>query len=320
MGTAVFFGDELARYGFGGSHPWGTDRIYAFWSKLQAENIPNVIVEQPEKTTEEMVLSFHDKDYVELVKMASKQCRSIPLDRGDTPSFRGIFEATLYVVGSTIAALDMVMKGEDSVGRKVESAFVPIAGLHHARRDSAGGFCVFNDVGVAIMQARKKYSIRRIAYVDIDAHHGDGVFYEFVSDPVLFFADIHEDGRYLYPGTGSADETGLGEAKGTKMNIPLLPEAGDREFFDAFAKVEEFVDASRPELIFLNCGADSLAGDPITDLRYSAHAHAHAAKVLCRIAEKHCKGRLIAVGGGGYNRVNIGSAWTEVVRSLAGSA
>lgn len=317
MGTAVFFGDELARYGFGGSHPFGMDRIYAFWKRLQAENIANIVVEQPETTIEETVLSFHDRDYVELVKMASKQCRSIPLDRGDTPSFRGIFEATLYVVGSTLAAVDMVMKGADRIGRKIENAFVPIAGLHHARRDSAGGFCVFNDVGVAVIQARRKYGIKRVAYVDIDAHHGDGVFYEFVSDPLLFFADIHEDGRYLYPGTGSADETGIGDAKGTKMNVPLLPEAGDKEFFDAFAKVEEFVDSSKPELIFLNCGADSLAGDPITDLRYSAQAHAHATKMLRRIAEKHCSGRLVAVGGGGYNRTNIGNAWTEVVRALA---
>lgn len=317
MGTAVFFGDELARYGFGGSHPFGTDRIYAFWKRLQAENLSNVVVQQPEITTEDTVLSFHDRDYVELVKMASKQCRSIPLDRGDTPSFRGIFEATLYVVGSTLAAVDMVMKGADIVGRKIENAFVPIAGLHHARRDSAGGFCVFNDVGVAVMQARRKYGIKRIAYVDIDAHHGDGVFYEFVSDPLLFFADVHEDGRYLYPGTGSADETGVGEAAGTKMNAPLLPEAGDKEFFEAFSKVEEFVDASKPELIFLNCGADSLAGDPITDLRYSAQAHAHAAKALRRIAEKHCSGRIVAVGGGGYNRTNIGNAWTQVVRALA---
>lgn len=317
MGTAVFFGEELARYGFGGSHPWGTDRIYAFWSRLQAENVSNVLIQQPEMTVEETVLSFHDRDYVELVKMASKQCRSVPLDRGDTPSFRGIFEATLYVVGSTLAAVDMVMKGTDRVGRRIENAFVPIAGLHHARRDSAGGFCVFNDVGIASVQARKKYGIRRIAYVDIDAHHGDGMFYEFVADPLLFFADIHEDGRYLYPGTGSVDEIGLGEAKGTKMNIPLLPEAGDREFLDAFKRVQTFIDSAEPELIFLNCGADSLAGDPITDLRYSAQAHGHAAKALRRIAEKHCKGRLIAVGGGGYNRANIGNAWTEVVKSLA---
>ncbi len=315
VGCAVFFGDELARYGFGGSHPWGSDRIYAFWNRLQSENIADIVVEQPETTIEEIVLSFHDREYVEFVKLASKQCKSIPLDRGDTPSFRGVFEATLYVVGSTLAALDMVVQGSDRTGRKIENAFVPIAGLHHARRDAAGGFCVFNDVGVAVIQARKKYNIKRIAYVDIDAHHGDGIFYEFEDDPLLFFADIHQQG--IYPGTGSTDETGNGAARGTKMNIPLNAYAGDSEFFAAFAKVEEFVDSCRPELIFLNCGADSLAGDPITDLRYTARAHGHAAQALRRIARKHCLGRLVAVGGGGYNRANIGAAWTEVARALA---
>lgn len=314
--TAVFFGEQLARYGFGGSHPWGTDRIYAFWSRLQAERL-NIVVEEPETTDEQTVLSFHEKEYVELVKMASKQCRSIPLDRGDTPSFRGVFEATLYVVGSTLACLDMVMKGADRVGRKVEHAFNPIAGLHHAKRDSAGGFCVFNDIGVAIVQARRR-GIKRIAYVDVDAHHGDGVFYEFEDDPLLFIADIHEDGRHLYPGTGSESETGKSDAKGTKLNIPLPPGSSDDEFMRAFARVEEFVDSARPELIILQCGADGLAGDPITDLRYSAMAHRHAAASLHRLAHKHCNGRIIALGGGGYNRANIGNAWTEVVRAFAG--
>jgi acetoin utilization protein AcuC len=314
--TAVFFGSELARYGFGGSHPWTTDRIYVFWSRLQSERpvAAKVIVEEPEITTEETVLSFHEREYVELVKMASKQCRSVPLDGGDTPSFRGIFEAALYVVGSTLAALDMVVQGRDRAGRKIEHAFVPIAGLHHARRGSAGGFCVFNDVGVAVVQARKKYGINKIAYVDIDAHHGDGVFYEFEDDPSLFFADIHERG--IYPGTGSANETGKGEARGTKLNVSLEPGSGDNEFMRAFGKVQEFVDSCRPELIFLNCGADSLAGDPITDLRYSERAHGFAARALHDLAHKHCHGRIIAVGGGGYNRTNIGAAWTEVVKAF----
>jgi acetoin utilization protein AcuC len=315
--TAVFFGDELARYGFGGSHPWGTDRIYSFWSKLQSEHdvADVVVVEEPEIATEETVLSFHEREYVELVKMASKQCRSIPLDRGDTPSFRGIFEASLYVVGSTLAAIDMVMEGKDRVGRKIEHAFVPIAGLHHARRDSAGGFCVFNDVGIGIVHAREKHRIKRIAYVDIDAHHGDGIFYEFEDDPLLFFADVHEDG--IYPGTGSPLETGKGEAEGTKLNIPLKAGSGDKEFLEAFKKIEQFVSSSRPELIFLNCGADSLYGDPITNLCYSARAHGFAAKSLHGLAHKYCNGRIVAVGGGGYNRTNIGAAWTEVVKAFA---
>jgi acetoin utilization protein AcuC len=313
--TAVFYGSELARYGFGGSHPWSTERIHAFWSRFRAEGLQNVVVEDPEMATEEMVLSFHDREYVELVKMASKQCRSIPLDRGDTPSFRGVFEASLYVVGTTLAALDMVMAGKDVAGRKVEHAFSPIAGLHHARRDSAGGFCVFNDIGVAIVQARRKYGVKRIAYVDIDAHHGDGVFYEFEDDPLLFFADVHQNG--IFPGTGFSAETGADGAIGTKLNVPLPAGSGDLEFIAAFSKMEQFVDNCRPELIILQCGADGLAGDPITNLKYSAGAHAHAASAMHRLAHKHCGSRIVALGGGGYNPRNIGSAWTEVVKAFA---
>jgi acetoin utilization protein AcuC len=308
--TAVFFGGGLAKYGFGSSHPWGNDRIYAFWAKLQSEKVASIVVQEPVLGNEQDVLAFHDKEYVEFVKIASRH-GGVPLDRGDTPAFKGVFEAALYVTGSTLAALDMVMSG------KAQHAFNPIGGLHHARRDSAGGFCVFNDIGIAIVAARMKYGIRRIAYVDIDAHHGDGVFYEFEGDPDLFFADIHEDGRHIYPGTGSASETGIGEAIGTKLNMPVEPESGDEEFVAAFARVEEFVDDAKPELIILQCGADSLAGDPITHLQYSAKAHRHAADSLHKLAHRHCKGRMIALGGGGYNRTNIGSAWTEVVKSFA---
>jgi acetoin utilization protein AcuC len=169
------------------------------------------------------------------------------------------------------------------------------------------------------MAARKKYGIKRIAYVDIDAHHGDGVFYEFEDDPLLFFADIHEDGRYLYPGTGSATETGKGgaAAAGTKLNIPVEPGAGDSEFIAALGRVENFIDNAKPELIILQCGADSLAGDPIAHLQYSPRAHRYAADALHRLAHKHCGGRILALGGGGYNMANIGNGWAEVVKALA---
>jgi acetoin utilization protein AcuC len=312
----VFYGEELARYGFGSTHPLGNDRIYAFWSNLQSENVLNVVVEQPAISNEEDVLVFHDKEYVELVKMASKR-GGVLLDKGDTPAFKGVFEAALYTVGSTLAGLEFIFAGKDGSGRKIDHAFNPIGGLHHAMRDTASGFCVFNDIGVAIIVARKKYGISRVAYVDIDAHHGDGVFYEFEDDPLLFFADIHEDGRHLFPGTGFSHETGKGAAAGTKINIPVEPGADDRVFIREFEKVEKFVDNARPELIILQCGADSLAGDPITHLQYSAKAHRHAADVLHRLAHKHCGGRIIGLGGGGYNRTNIGAAWTEVVESFS---
>ena len=312
----MFFGEALASYGFGSSHPLGNDRIFAFWKKLQSEKVSNVVVEKPEIATEEEALTFHDRDYVEFVKMASKH-GGVLLDKGDTPAFKGVFEAALYTVGSTVAALEIVVSGKDVSGNRIDHAFNPIGGLHHAMRDAASGFCVFNDIGVAIMIARSKYNIKRVAYVDIDAHHGDGVFYEFEDDPLLFFADTHEDGRYIFPGTGFANETGKGGAVGTKLNIPLEPGANDETFISEFAKIERFIDEAKPELIILQCGADSLAGDPITHLQLSAKAHRHAADVLHRLAHQHCNGRIIGLGGGGYTRDNIGAAWTEVVKSFA---
>ena len=313
--TAVFFGEELARYGFGEAHPFNSNRIYAFWSKANALELVKsnqIQIEAPELADEDTLLTFHDKDYLKLVKQASAYGSGL-LDLGDTPAFKGVFEASSYVVGTSLKALDLVMNKRDGVLH----AFNPIGGLHHARRGSAGGFCVFNDIGILSIIARQKYRISRIAYVDIDAHHGDGVYYEFEHDPLLFIADIHEDGRYLYPGTGNASEVGLGNAKGTKINITMKPGSDDNAFISSFGKVEEFIDnVARPELIILQCGADSIKGDPLTHLQYSSKVYRYAADILHRLSHKYCDGRLIALGGGGYNQNNIANAWTEVIMSL----
>jgi acetoin utilization protein AcuC len=313
--TAVFFGEELAKYGFGKSHPFNSDRIYAFWSKFRALNLdkaPEIRLEKPHQVQEATILEFHDKDYVDLVKKASQHGLGF-LDLGDTPAYKGVFDASAYTVGTTLKALDLVMKKTDGILH----AFNPIGGLHHARRNSAGGFCVFNDIGIAILIARKKYAINKITYVDIDAHHGDGVYYEFEDDPSVFIADIHEDGHFLYPGTGFESETGSGIAKDTKLNIPLKPNSTDSNFIAAFDKIEEFINkTAKPELIILQCGADCINGDPLTHLRYTSKAHRYAANKLHRLAHKFCQGRIVALGGGGYNRTNIGDAWTEVVSSF----
>ncbi|MGD8207744.1 MAG: acetoin utilization protein AcuC, partial [Thiohalocapsa sp.] len=177
----------------------------------------------------------------------------------------------------------------------------------------------FNDCGIAIEYLRNRYDIRRVAYVDIDAHHGDGVFYGFEDDPELCFVDFHEDGRYLYPGTGFVEETGIGAAKGTKLNLPMPPAAGDSEVRALWPKAEAFIEASRPEFILLQCGADSLGGDPITHLAYTEATHRYVAERLQGLAQRHCDGRMIAMGGGGYDLDNLAAAWCEVVESLVES-
>jgi acetoin utilization protein AcuC len=195
---------------------------------------------------------------------------------------------------------------------------VPIAGLHHAGRHQAAGFCVFNDCGIAIEQLRSRYGVARVAYVDIDAHHGDGVFYAFESDPQLIFADLHEDGRFLYPGTGSAQETGSGAAAGTKINIPLAPGADDAVFDSHWPRVLAHLEDYAPEFILLQCGADSIEGDPITHLRFTPKVHGRVARDLTALAEKLGHGRLLATGGGGYNRHNLAQGWNAVVEGLIG--
>ena len=166
-----------------------------------------------------------------------------------------MYEAAAGVVGATLSAMEAIMGGQ------CRRAFVPIAGLHHAARDHAAGFCVFNDCGVAI-ELLKRAGLKRVAYVDIDAHHGDGVFYAFEDDATVVVADLHEDGRYLYPGTGTAEETGRGAACGTKLNLPLPPGSDDRVFARVWPAVTAHVAKFDPEFIILQCGADSLEGDP----------------------------------------------------------
>ncbi|HEY9199529.1 MAG TPA: acetoin utilization protein AcuC, partial [Gammaproteobacteria bacterium] len=255
------------------------------------------------------ILRFHTPDYLERVKGQSQSGRGY-LDAGDTPAFPGMYEAACAVVGSVLDAARRLLIGE------CRRAFVPIAGLHHARRDGAAGFCVFNDCGVLIETLRAVHGIRRVAYVDIDAHHGDGVFYAFEDDPDLCFIDLHEDGRYLYPGTGAASETGTGPAAGTKLNIPMPPNSGDAAVHALWPKVESFLRRANPEFIILQCGADSVGGDPLTHLNYSRDLHGEIASRLCNIADDCCQGRLLALGGGGYDRPNLAAAWTGVVVAM----
>jgi acetoin utilization protein AcuC len=308
--VAVVVSERLARYGFGDGHPFGHDRHAAFVREFEARGLDKrVHVLEPRLAAEDELLAFHTQTYVDFVRERSASGQGY-LDAGDTPAFRGVYEAAACVVGATLNAADAIMRGER------RRAFVPIAGLHHAARDHAAGFCVFNDCGVVIELLRKKSGLKRVAYVDIDAHHGDGVFYAFEDDADVIFADVHEDGRYLYPGTGSADETGRGAAQGTKLNLPMPPGSGDAAFELVWPQVTAHLERFEPEFIILQCGADSLEGDPITHLRFSPKTHGRAARELTELAERLGHGRVLALGGGGYNRPNLAHAWTAVVESL----
>lgn len=304
------FGDELADYHFGEQHPFGPKRYWAFKEEFEQRKFnQKVLLSEPQQAIEQQLALFHTQDYINKVKTLSEKGEGY-LDYGDTPAVKGSYNSACTVVGTTLKAIDLIIIGN------CHFAFTPIAGLHHATRESAAGFCVFNDCGIAIEYLREEYNIKRIAYIDIDAHHGDGVFYSFEDDPDLCFVDFHQDGNTLYPGTGFINETGKGKAVGTKLNIPLPPRCTDKMAKALWQTAESFIDKFKPEFILLQCGADSLAGDPITELKLTSKFHAFVALRLAALANKHCKGRLLAMGGGGYNLDNIKTAWNDVIETL----
>ncbi len=309
----LFVGEALANYGFPDGHPFSVDRQGAFWEEAQKQNLDRqVTLAAPRRASRDELLRFHDEKHVSRVETRSR-VGSGYLDYGDTPAFPGVLEAASAVTGSALEGLHRIMAGE------ARRTFQPIGGMHHARRDRAAGFCVFNDLGAIIETLRAQFGVRRVAYVDIDVHHGDGVFYCYESDPELIFADIHEDGRFLYPGTGSAEESGTGEAKGMKLNLPMPPGAGDKEFFAAWERVLSHLRRHKPEFFILQAGADGLAGDPLAHLNLSPAAHAHATKTLIELSEETARGRLMVFGGGGYDLGNLASAWTRVLAELVKS-
>ena len=223
---AVYYGPALLEYDFGPQHPFGSGRARLTYQLLEAVGLieqPNVTLRPPVSADKDLVCLFHTKDFFDFVQNACVRGYGF-LDGGDTPAVEGGLEAAMTVVGTSCEAVEAIMRGE------TDYAFTIVGGLHHAFPGRAGGFCVFNDLGVVIKKLRRDWGVKRIAYVDIDAHHGDGVMYSFYDDPDLLTIDFHEDGRYLFPGTGTLHEFGRGEAELTKFNLPMPPYSSDQSF------------------------------------------------------------------------------------------
>lgn len=306
----LYADDGLAAYGFPEGHPLGVDRQGAFLREARERGLlARAAAGSSRLASREELTRFHTDDYVTLVASA-QQCGLPFLDAGDTPVFPGMYRAAATVVGAALDGLERIMQG------RCTRTMQPIGGLHHAGRGHAAGFCVFNDPGVIIETLRQVHGVRRVAYVDIDAHHGDGVFDAFEGDPDLIFADVHQHGSTLYPGTGRAHETGAGAARGTKLNVELAPGAGDAEFLQAWPRIEAHLERFEPEFFLFQCGADGLDGDPLAQLRYTPATHEHAARRVVQLANRFARGRVMAFGGGGYDRESLARAWCAVLSVL----
>ncbi len=309
----VVYSDAFQQYDFGPTHPLKPTRLKLTYELMKAINLlssPNVKVSEPREASREELLLFHDEKYVDLIEDVSKSGKGF-LDLGDTPAFGGCYGASALAVGASLSAVDLVMSG------KVTHAMNIAGGLHHAHPSRASGFCIFNDPAVSIAYLKKKYALEKILYLDVDAHHGDGVMYGFYSDAGVLDIDFHEDGHHLFPGTGFTDEIGEGKASGTKINIPLSPLTGDGLYMKLFREiVPAAVRKYRPEMLLLQCGADAHANDLLAHLQLTTKAYSEVAKIVTELAHEVAGGRLVVFGGGGYNLANVARTWTAVASTL----
>jgi acetoin utilization deacetylase AcuC-like enzyme/GNAT superfamily N-acetyltransferase len=300
---AVAADERLAAYDFGPDHPFQAGRLDAGLSLLRAAKVledGDLLAFGPAGDADLELI--HDRDYLEAVaRFSADPAPADPVGAsrfglvGDNRPFPGLDEAARLVAGATMAALDAVADG------RLAHAFAPVAGLHHAQRRRAVGFCVVNDVAVAIARATRARPLR-VLYVDLDAHHGDGVQAAFYDDPRVCTVSLHETGRYLFPGSGEVHELGWPPGTGRSVNVPLEPRTGDDGFLAAFdAVVEPLAAAFRPDLLVTQNGCDGHADDPLSDLTLSLRGYRELARRLHKLAHRHCQGRWVATGGGGYD-------------------
>jgi len=256
----------------------------------------------PEPASDEDLQLCHDGAYVAAVRRVSADPLSASAPGigrgGDNPAFAGMHEAGAMVAGGTLRAMEAILRGD------VEHAFHPGGGLHHAMRDRASGFCIYDDPALAIARARRDG--RRVLYMDLDVHHGDGVQALFWNDPGVLTVSFHESGRYLFPGTGFPQELGGAAAAGTSVNVPFEPYAGEAAWLDAVEPiVPPLAAAFGPDVVVSQHGCDSHAWDPLAHLRVTTTAMGAAARLVDRVAHRYAGGRWLATGGGGYDAYRV---------------
>jgi len=321
MEVALAYSPMLDAYDLGPEHPFKPERVTLAVAMMRENGLIAEGALRPiefASAAPDDLLRVHAPEYVELVMRASGpgglRRAQAGIGPGDTPTFPGMHDAAALIVGATAAALRAVLSGEYT------HALAPAGGLHHAHRDYASGFCVYNDIAVAIAEALERQPTLRILYIDIDAHHGDGVQDMFRAEPRVLTISLHEDGRYLFPGTGVVTERGEGPGLGSAINVPLPPLANDACYMLAFDEV--VAPASRafmPDVIVAQCGADAHWSDPLTNLGVTLHGFRALYGRLTTLADESCDGRLLATGGGGYSWQRIvPSAWTLLASALTG--
>jgi acetoin utilization protein AcuC len=295
----VVYGEASLAYDFGPDHPLTPRRFGPSIDLMRTVGATDFL--PPPMATDEQLTRLHTADYVRLVREFPTDpwhAAAAGIGPGDCPPFDGMHEASATVAGGSLAAVERILSGE------VEHAFHPGGGLHHAMAGRAAGFCIYNDVALAVAAARD--AGHRVLYVDLDVHHGDGVQALFWEEPAVLTVSIHESGMTLFPGTGFEQERGGQAAPGTAVNVPLLALSGDDSWMPAVeAIVPALADAFQPTFLVTQHGCDSHLLDPLANLRLTTRAYRFATQLLDEVAHRHCDGRWLATGGGGYDAYRV---------------
>ncbi len=318
-GTAsVVFDPTLTEYDFGPQHPMSPVRVDLTMRLAEELGVLKGLRTVPAPMADDdLIATVHDPALIEAVTRMGERPGPGEEGRGlgtdDNPVFVGMHHAAAHVVGASVEAFRQVWSGES------EHSVNIAGGLHHAMRDRASGFCIYNDVAIGI-QWLLDHGAERVAYVDVDVHHGDGVEQIFWDDPRVLTISLHESGQFLFPGTGFADDTGGPEAEGTAVNVALPPGTGDAGWLRAFhAVVPPVVREFAPDILVTQHGCDSHADDPLADLVLSVDGQRAAYQALHGLAHEVCDGRWVATGGGGYALVRVvPRAWTHLLATIAG--
>ncbi len=304
--TALVHSDDWRKFDYGPQHPLRMERLGLTWRLMEAYGLTTLkgaALHRPEPASEEMIARYHHPDYIAMLKACN--AGKVPpaaalfgLGPGDNPVFRGVWDCARLVGGGSLLAADLIARGE------VDRVFHFAGGLHHAVDQRASGFCYVNDAVLAIIRLRERGL--RVAYVDIDAHHGDGVQQAFYRDPNVLTISTHERGERLFPGTGFVDEIGEAGGVGFSVNLPLEAYTDSSVYLPAFEEVvPPLLDAFKPDVVVAQLGVDAHRTDPLTHLQLDIQGFVRAVRRIVELSPQ-----LLALGGGGYDLQNVARGWT----------
>ncbi|MDA3821907.1 MAG: histone deacetylase [Bacteroidales bacterium] len=309
--TAYLYDPIYMSHDTGQGHPECPERLMHIHSKIQSSTyFKNLLLVEPCNASFSDIELIHTRAYIKRVQKEIESNTEF-LDSIDTVVCRDSFDIAIKAVGGCLALCNMVMDG------KAQNGFCAVRPPgHHAEKDYAAGFCIFNNIAIAAKYIQQKHSIKKVAIMDWDVHHGNGSQHSFYNDDTVLYISTHQ--MPLYPGTGAENDRGSGKGEGYTLNIAMNPGSGNAEMQDAFDDIIiPALDSFQPEVLLVSAGFDAHKSDPLASLKLTTDMYYNMAKMLKESAEKHSKGRIICFLEGGYNLTALANSVDKVMQAFS---